>query len=65
MAMFRVSMTGNPAAVLQLLLTARFDALLLANWMPKINAIELCRMIRSHDQKTSDFLLLWGGHRGR
>jgi hypothetical protein len=30
-------MTGNPAEVMQLLLTARFDALLLDNWMPKIN----------------------------
>ena len=43
-------MTGAPAAVLQLLLTARFDALLLDNWMPKINGTELCRMIRFHDQ---------------
>lgn len=39
---FEVSMTGNPAAVLQLLLTARFDALLLDNWMPRINGTELC-----------------------
>jgi DNA-binding response OmpR family regulator len=36
---------------LQLLLTARFDALLLDNWMTKINGTELCRLIRSHDQK--------------
>jgi len=28
---FRVSMTGDPAAVMQLLVTARFDALLLDN----------------------------------
>jgi two-component system phosphate regulon response regulator PhoB len=48
-------MTGNPAAVLQLLLTARFDALLLDNWMPKINGTELCRMIRFHDQKLPIF----------
>jgi hypothetical protein len=32
MAMFRVSMTGSPDAVLQLLLTARFGALLFDNW---------------------------------
>src|SRR5215213_5628267 len=43
-------MTGNPDAVLQLLLTARFGALLFDNWMPKINGTELCRMIRFHDQ---------------
>jgi len=45
----------SPAAVLQLLLTARFDALLLDNWMPKINGTELCRMIRFHDQKLPIF----------
>jgi DNA-binding response OmpR family regulator len=52
---FRVSITGDPAEVMQLLLTASFDALLLDNWMPKINGIELCRMIRSHDQKPPIF----------
>ncbi len=36
-------MTGHPAAVLQLLLTARFHGLLLDNWMPKINETELCQ----------------------
>jgi len=50
MAMFGVFMTGNPDAVLQLLLTARFGALLFDNWMPKINGTELYRMIRFHDQ---------------
>ena len=30
-------MTGAPAEVMPLLLTARFDALLLDNWMTKIN----------------------------
>ena len=48
-------MTGNPAEVLQLLLTDRFGALLLDNWMPKINGTELCRMIRSHYQKLPIF----------
>ena len=38
---FRVSVTGDPAEVMELLVTARFDALLLDNWMPKINGIEL------------------------
>ena len=48
-------MTGAPAEVMQLLVTARFDAVFLDNWTPKINAIELCRMIRSRDQKLPIF----------
>jgi CheY-like chemotaxis protein len=48
-------MTGNPAAVLPLLLTASFGALLVDNWMPKIKGTELCRMIRFHDQKLPIF----------
>jgi DNA-binding response OmpR family regulator len=48
-------MTGDPAEVMQLLVTARFDAVLLDNWMPKINGIELCRLIRSLDQKLPIF----------
>jgi len=48
-------MTGDPAEVMPLLLTARFGALLVDNWMPKINGTELCRMIRFHDQKLPIF----------
>lgn len=48
-------MTGDPGEVMQLLFTARFDALLLDNWMPKVNGIELCRLIRSLDQKLPIF----------
>jgi two-component system response regulator PilR (NtrC family) len=48
---FRVSITGEPAEVMQLFGTARFDAVLLDNWMPKINGIELYRFILSFDQK--------------
>jgi len=44
-------MSGNPGEVMQLLITARFDGVLLDNWITKINGIELCRLIRSHDQK--------------
>ena len=44
-------MRGDSAEVMQLLLTARFGTVLLDNWMPKINAIELPRLIRSLDQK--------------
>ena len=49
---FRVSVTGDPADVLQLAATGQFDALLLDNWMPDLNGIELCRQIRTFDQKT-------------
>ena len=61
-------MTGNLAEVLQLLLTARFGALLLDNWMPKINGTELCRMIRFHDQKLPIFFCsgaVMEGNKGR
>ena len=48
---FRVSVTGDSSEVLNLLATHSFDALLLDNWMPNLNGIELCRLIRSVDQK--------------
>src|SRR5688572_25266700 len=48
---FRVSVTGDSSEVMQLLATDNFDALLLDNWMPNLNGIELCRLIRSLDQK--------------
>ena len=50
-----MSITDDPAEVLQLLITAHFDAFLPDNWTPKINGIELCRMIRSRDQKLPIF----------
>ena len=48
---FRVSSTGDPYEVLERLATDSVDALLLDYWMPKLNGIELCRLIRStnHD----------------
>jgi CheY-like chemotaxis protein len=48
---FRVTSTGDPYEVLELLATDSVDALLLDYWMPKLNGIELCRLIRSinHD----------------
>ena len=48
-------MRGDSAEVMQPLLTARFGAVLLDNWMPKINGIELRRLIRSLDQKLPIF----------
>ena len=47
---FRVSVTGDSSEVLNLLASDHFDALLLDNWMPKVNGIELCQLIRSLDQ---------------
>ena len=44
---FGVSVTDDGSEVLLLLETDRFDALLLDNWLPKVNGIELCRLIRS------------------
>lgn len=52
---FRVSVTGDPAQVMDLLATDRFDALLLDNWMPEVTGIELCQRIRSIDQKIPVF----------
>jgi len=52
---FRVSVTGTPSEVLHLLATDHFDALLLDNWMPELTGVELCRLIRSFDQKTPIF----------
>ena len=46
---FRVSVTGDSSEVMQLLAANSFDALLLDNWMPNLNGIELCRLIRSSD----------------
>lgn len=44
---FRVTSTGDPYDVLELLATDSVDALLLDNWMPKLNGLELCRLVRS------------------
>lgn len=52
---FRVSVTGDSSEVMPLLATDHFDALLLDNWMPNINGIELCRLIRSLDHKIPIF----------
>jgi CheY-like chemotaxis protein len=49
-AAFCVTVTGDPYEVLGLLATNTFDALLLDNWMPQLNGIELCRLIRSSNK---------------
>jgi len=40
---------------MHLLATDSFDALLLDNWMPEMNGVELCRQIRSIDKTTPVF----------
>ncbi len=47
---FRVTSTGDPYEVLERLATDSVDALLLDYWMPKLNGIELCRLIRFTNQ---------------
>jgi len=47
---FRVSVTADSTEVMQLLATDRFDVLLLDNWMPELNGIELCQQVRTFDQ---------------
>lgn len=49
---FRVSTAENAADVLRLVTTERFDALLLDYWMAEATGIELCRQIRTFDQRT-------------
>ena len=50
-ANFRVTVTDDPCTVVELLATDWFDALLLDNRMPKMNGIELCRVIRSVNER--------------
>lgn len=52
MAGFCVSTSDNAADVVELVLTERFDVLLLDYWMPEVTGIELCRQIRTFDQST-------------
>jgi len=50
-ANFRVSVTDDPIKVLELLSSDGFDAVLLDNLMPNMNGIELCRRIRSVNER--------------
>lgn len=48
---FRVSITGDPADALKQIAKDCFDVVLLDYWMPKMTGIDLCRRIRTFDQK--------------
>lgn len=52
---FSVSVTGDVSEALRFATNARFDALLLDNWLPGVTGIELCRQIRSFDHSTPIF----------
>ena len=52
---FRVTVMADSTEVLDLLTTTDFDAFILDALMPEITGIELCRKIRSVDQKTPVF----------
>jgi CheY-like chemotaxis protein len=49
---FRVSTAENGAEVLKLVTAERFDVLLLDYWMPDATGLELCKQIRTFDQRT-------------
>jgi DNA-binding response OmpR family regulator len=49
---FRVSVAGDPLDVLKVVAKNRFDAVLLDYWMPRMTGLDLCRRIRTFDQKT-------------
>ncbi|HEX7770854.1 MAG TPA: response regulator [Pyrinomonadaceae bacterium] len=49
---FRVSTADSTGRALQLARSERFDALLLDYWMPDLTGIEVCRRIRSFDQRS-------------
>ena len=57
---FHVSTADKAADVLRLVKTERFDILLLDYWMPDVTGVELCRQIRTFDQKTP-ILICSGG----
>ncbi|HKY04936.1 MAG TPA: response regulator, partial [Blastocatellia bacterium] len=49
---YRVTLTATATEGLKHLLEHRFDAIILDNWLPDLDGIELCRQIREFDKKT-------------
>jgi len=52
---YDVTAVEQSADVIPLARNERFDLFLLDNWMPELTGVELCRLIRSFDQKTPIF----------
>ena len=48
---FRVSVAANSLEASKLAATERFDAMILDNWMPDLNGVELCKRIKMYDQE--------------
>jgi CheY-like chemotaxis protein len=48
---FRVSVVGSSLEASKLAATECFDAMVLDNWMPELNGVELCKRIKTYDQE--------------
>jgi DNA-binding response OmpR family regulator len=49
---YRVTLAATATEGLRHLLERRFDIIVLDNWLPDLEGIELCRQIREFDRKT-------------
>jgi CheY-like chemotaxis protein len=49
---YRATMVGTATEGLRNLLENRFDLIILDNWLPDLDGIELCRQIRAIDRQT-------------
>src|SRR6185369_12953298 len=49
---YRVTMVSTATEGLRHLLANRFDLIILDNWLPDLDGIELCRQIRAIDRQT-------------
>jgi CheY-like chemotaxis protein len=49
---YRATMAKTATEGLKRLLESRFDMIVLDNWLPDLEGIELCRMIRGRDRRT-------------
>ena len=47
---FRISAVGSSLEASKLAATECFDAIVLDNWMPDLNGVELCKRIKTYDQ---------------
>jgi CheY-like chemotaxis protein len=49
---YRATMAKTATEGLKYLLERRFDMIVLDNWLPDLDGIELCRQIRGYDRQT-------------